>query len=103
MDASLAEEKFQRSIESLSHVYPDISEARATVKSFSKNNERRHFEAHVMIGLPKHQVEFVEEGWTVEEVFENIGQKIKRLMTKPRNSPARRRHPPRAEIAVARY
>ena len=102
-ETSLAEGKFKHSIESLSHVYPDMAEARATVKSFSKFKERRHFEVHVMISLPKHQVEFVEEGWTIEEVFESIGKKIKRLMTKPRDSPARRRHPPRAEIAVARY
>lgn len=102
-ETSLAEGKFRRSVESLSQVYPDISEARATVKSFSKNKERKHFEVHVMIGLPKHQVEFIEEGWTIEEVFENIGLKIKRLMTKPRDRPARRRHPARAEIAVARY
>ena len=102
-ETSLAEGKFKRSIGSLSRIYPDIAEARAKVKSFSKFNERRHFEVHVMIGLPKQSVEFVEEGWTIEEVFENIGRKIKRLRTKPRDSPARRLHPRRAEIAVARY
>jgi hypothetical protein len=87
----------------LSHVYPEIGEARATVKAFSKGKERKHFEVHVLIRLPKHQVEFIEEGWSIEEVFENIGLKIKRLMTKPRESPSRRRLPSRAERAVARF
>jgi hypothetical protein len=95
IESSLAKTKFQRSIESLSHVYPELGEARATVRAFSKGKERKHFEVHVMIRLPKHQFEFREEGWSIEEVFENIGLKIKRLMTKPRDSPARRRLPAR--------
>jgi hypothetical protein len=103
IESSLAKTKFQRSIESLSHVYPDIGEARATVRAFSKGKERKHFEVHVLIRMPKHQVEFIEEGWSIEEVFENIGLKIKRLMTKPRESPSRRRLPSRAERAVARF
>ena len=93
IESSLAETKFQRSIESLSHAYPEIWEARATVKTFSKGKARKHFEVHVMIRMPKDQVEFRGEGWSIEEVFENIGLKIKRLMTKPRDSPSRRRLP----------
>jgi len=103
VESSLAKSKFQRSIESLSHVYPELGEARATVRAFFKGKERKHFEVHVMIRLPKHQFEFREEGWSIEEVFENIGLKIKRLMTKPRGSASRRRLPARAERAVARF
>ena len=103
IESSIAKTKFQRSIESLSHVYPEMGEARATVRAFSKGKERKHFEVHVLIRLPKHQVEFIEEGWSIEEVFENIGLKIKRLMTKPRDSASRRRLPARAERAVARF
>ncbi len=93
-ESSLAETKFRKSIE---------CEARATVRAFAKGKERKHFEVHVLIRMPKHQVEFIEEGWSIEEVFENIGSKIKTLMTKPRDSPSRRRFRPRAEIAAARF
>ena len=103
IESTLAKTKFQRSIESLSRVYPDIGEARATVKTFSNEKDRKHFEVHVLIRMPKHQVEFIEEGWSIEEVFENIGLKIKRLMTKPRDSPSRRRFPARAVTAAARF
>jgi len=102
-ESAVAETKFRRSIESLSHVYPEIEEARATVKTFSNEKERKHFEVHVLIRMPKHQVDFIEEGWSIQEVFENIGSKIKRLMTKPRDSPSRRRHPVKREMATARY
>src|SRR5437870_8466496 len=103
VEDSLARSKFRRSNESLSQVYPEVGEARATVRAFSKGKERKHFEVHVLIRLPKHQVEFREEGWSIEGVFENIGLKIKRLMTKPRDSPSRHRLPARAERAVARF
>jgi ribosome-associated translation inhibitor RaiA len=102
-ESSLAKTKFQKSIESLSRVYRDIGEARATVKTFSNEKDRKHFEVHVLIRMPKHQVEFIEEGWSIEEVFENIGLKIKRLMTKPRDSPSRRRYPARSVMAAARF
>ncbi len=103
IESSLAKSKFQKSIESLSRVYHDIDEARATVKTFSNQKERKHFEVHVLIRMPKQQVEFIEEGWFIEEVFENIGSKIKRLMTKPRDSPSRRRFPARSVTAAARF
>src|SRR2546425_11873998 len=103
LESSLAETKFRKSIESLSHVYPDIGEARATVRAFAKGKERKRFEGHVLIRMPKHQVEIIEEGWSLDEVFENIGSKIKRLMTKPRDSPSRRRFPARAVTAAARF
>jgi len=103
IESSLAKSKFQKSIESLSRVYHDIAEARATVKTFSNQKERKHFEVHVLIRMPKQQVEFIEEGWFIEEVFENIGSKIKRLMTKPRDSPSRRRFPARSVTAAARF
>jgi ribosome-associated translation inhibitor RaiA len=103
IESSQAKTRFQKSIESLSHVYHEIGEARATVKTFSNEKERKHFEVHVMIRMPKHQVDFIAEGWSIEEVFENIALKIKRLMTKPRDNPSRRRHPARWEMATARY
>src|SRR3989442_14912413 len=100
---ALGKSKFQKSIESLSRVYHDIGEARATGKTFANQKERKHFEVHVLIRMPKHQVEFIEEGWSIEEAFENIGSKIKRLMTKPRDSPSQRHFPARAVTAAARF
>src|SRR2546421_11412508 len=86
VESSLAKTKFQRSIESLSHVYPELGEAGATVRAFSKGKKRKHFEVHVMIRLPKLQFEVREEVWSVEEVFRNIGLKINMPITKPRCS-----------------
>src|SRR5713226_3187219 len=84
LDSQIAKEKFLRSIEALGHTERDILEARATVKTHSLQKDRKRFEVHVLIITPTEQHDFDEEGWSVAEVFENIGQKIKRLMTKPR-------------------
>ena len=97
-----AESKFRRSVNALSHVYT-INEARATVKASSKGKERSRFEVSVLIRSPGEQFDLEENGWSIEEVFEKIGEKMKRLMTKPRDSRSRQRHPSRGEAESERY
>ncbi len=102
-DSQIAKGKFLRSIEALGHTERDILEARATVKTHSLQKDRKRFEVHVLIRTARQQHDFDEEGWSVAEVFENIGQKIKRLMTKPRERRDHHRHPSRAETETVRY
>jgi CBS domain-containing protein/ribosome-associated translation inhibitor RaiA len=102
-ESSQAEEKFRRSVEGLSHVYHGIDEARAIVKTKSLDKSRRRFEVQVMIRIPGEQFDLTEEGWSVAEVFEKVGEKIKRLMTKPKDSPSHHRRSSREEIESARY
>jgi CBS domain-containing protein len=102
-ESSQAEEKFRRSVEALGHVYHGIDEARAIVKTSSPEKNRRRFELQVMIRTPSEQFDFTEEGWSIAEVFERVGEKMKRLMTKPKDSPSHHRRPSREEIQAARY
>jgi ribosome-associated translation inhibitor RaiA len=103
IESRKAELKFQRSLQAFGRVHRDIIEARAIVKTSVLEKERRRFEVQVFIKLPKEQVDFSEEGWSIEEVFEKISEKIKRLMTKPRDKASHRRHPSRMEIESSRY
>jgi len=102
-ESSQAEEKFRRSVEALGNVYHGIVEARAIVKTRSPEKNRRRFELQVMIRTPIEQFDFTEEGWSIAEVFERVGEKMKRLMTKPKDSPSHHRRPSREEIQSARY
>jgi CBS domain-containing protein len=102
-ESSQAEAKFRRSVEALSHVYDGIDEARAIVKTTSPEKSRRRFEVQVMIRTPSEHFDFTEEGWSVAEVFEKVGAKMKRLITKPRDSPSHQRRQSREEIESARY
>ena len=103
METRKAELKFTRSVESFSLVHPDIVEARAIVKTSLLEKERKRYEVRVLIRLSKEQVDLVDEAWSVEELFENIGLKLKRLMTKPRDKPAHHRHPSRGEMEEERF
>lgn len=103
IESRKAEQKFQKSIQALSLVHRDIVEARAVVKTSTLEKDRKRFEVQVLIKLPKELFDFTEEGWSMEEVFEKVGVKIKRLMTKPRDKPSHRRHPSRMEMESSRF
>src|SRR5437016_5646583 len=83
IESRKAELKFQKSLQAFGRIHSDIIEARAVVKTSLLEKERRRYEVQVFIKLPKEHFDFEEEGWSIEEVFEKIGEKIKRLMTKP--------------------
>ena len=103
LESRKAELKFQKSLQALGQIHRDIIEARAIVKTSFLQKDRKRYEVQVFIKLPKEQIDFAEEGWSIEEVFEKIGEKIKRLMTKPRDKESHRRHPSRMETESARY
>lgn len=103
LESRKAELKFQKSLQALGQIHRDIIEARAVVKTSSLGKDRNRYDVQVFIKLPKEQIDFAEEGWSIEEVFEKIGEKIKRLMTKPKDKESHRRHPSRMEAESARY
>ena len=103
LESRKAELKFQKSLQALGQIHRDIIEARAIVKTSFLQKDRKRYEVQVFIKLPKEQIDFAEEGWSIEEVFEKIGDKIKRLMTKPRDKESHRRHPSRMETESSRF
>jgi len=103
VESRKAELKFQRAVQNLGRIHDDIVEARAIVKTSTLEKDRKRDEVQILIRLPKEQVDFTEEGWSVEQVFEKISEKIERLMTKPRDKPSHHRHPSRMEMESARF
>ncbi len=99
-EAPLVRLKFENAVEGLMRVYPNISEARATVKVSSLLGERKRFEVLAHIRMPGHQFEFSEDGWSLAETFDRITRKLKRLRTKPEKKPSYRRTPSRSESAA---
>ena len=103
IESRKAELKFRRSVQAFGLIHRDLIEARAIVKMSLLEKQRKRYEVQVLIKLPKEQLDFEEEGWSIEEVFEKIGEKIKRLMTKPRDKQSHRRHPSRMEMESSRF
>jgi hypothetical protein len=102
-EAKIAEERFQKSIQSLANTEQDILEARATVKTHALERDRKRYEVSVLIRTSKDRHDFVETGWSLQEVFENINTKIKRLKTKPRERKDHRRRLARGQMESIRY
>lgn len=96
-EAPLARSKFEKAVDGLRRVYPEITEARATVKVSSPLGERKRFEVHAFIRMPGRQFEFTGEGWSLAETFDGIAEKLKRLRTKPEKKPSYRKFPTREQ------
>ncbi len=99
-DASLAESKFKKTVYRLAKAFPRIDEARANVKTHARPGSRTRFEVQVFIEVPGRRFEFVQEGWDILEVFDRISDKLKELMTKPKEKTPYRNYPPRSEIVA---
>ena len=99
-NASLAESKFKKAVYSLAKAYPRIDEARANVKTHARPGSRNRYEVEVFIEIPGHRFEFVEDGWDLLQVFERISDKMKELLTKPKEKTSYKSYPPRSEIAI---
>ena len=99
-DASLAESKFKKTVYTLAKAFPRIDEARANVKTHARPGSRTRFEVQVFIEVPGHRLEFIQEGWDILEVFDRISDKLKELMTKPKEKTPYRNYPPRSKIAA---
>ena len=99
-DALIVESKFKKTVYSLAKAFPRIYEARANVKTHARPGSRNRFEVEVFIEVPGHRFEFVQEGWNLLEVFDRISDKLKELMTKPKEKSSYRNYPPRSEITV---
>ncbi len=100
-EALLAESKFRKAIDGLRRVYPNITEARATVKVSETPNDIKRYEVRALVQLPGHIFDFTAEGWSLAEAFDEISSKVKRLRTKPEKKQSYRRQPTRAEIESA--
>ncbi len=99
-ESSLAESKFRNAVEGLAKVYPRLNEARATVKVSSKLGERKRFEVRVLVDLPRHKFDCVEEDRSLAEAFNRVSDKMKRLRTKPDKKQTYRNYPARSEVAA---
>ncbi len=99
-DASLAESKFKKAVYALAKAFPRIDEARANVKTHVRPGSRNRFEVEVFIEIPGHRFEFVQEGWDLLEVFDRISDKVKELMTKPKEKTSYRNYPARSEMVL---
>ncbi|HXX06049.1 MAG TPA: CBS domain-containing protein [Candidatus Bathyarchaeia archaeon] len=86
-NAGIIKEKFDKIIRNLRKVYPEVEEAKATIKTIhSPTSNRQHFEVTVRVFTPYTIHNYTEQGWELSKIFDIIGGKVIRNLTKRRKN-----------------
>jgi len=92
-EAEAAKLKFTRAINLLAKIYPDILEARSTVKARRVKEEgRQRYEVDVRIITSKRTYTYTDSGWDLAQIYDNLMGRIKRIVSgrRRRRLPGRR-------------
>ncbi len=82
-NAEIVKTKFQKIIRNLTKVYPEVEEARASIKVIHDIiGERKNYEVAVRVLTPYKTHSYTEMGWDLSKVFDILGQKIIRNLSK---------------------
>jgi len=82
-NADIVKTKFQKIISNLIKVYPEVEEARTTIKTIhNPTSQRKHIEVSVRIITPYKTHNYVESGWDLSKAFDALGRRIIRNLYK---------------------
>jgi CBS domain-containing protein len=78
--------KFVRSIELLRKSYPEIMEARSTIKTSSPKGKkgRKRYEVKAFVYTPRKIFTHSESGWDLLSIFEVLSDRLKRIIARKR-------------------
>ncbi|MEM3737568.1 MAG: CBS domain-containing protein [Candidatus Bathyarchaeia archaeon] len=81
-EAEVAKAKFRRAVSLLKRHFPDIEEARATIKDSApvEGKRRRRYEVDMAIKTTKELHTYSETGWDLPQIFDILTNRMKRLM-----------------------
>ena len=81
-NAEIVKTKFQKIISKLIKVYPEVEEARTSIKTIhGPISQRKHFEVSVKIFTPYKTHSYTELGWDLSQVFDALGRRIVRNLS----------------------
>lgn len=82
-NAGIVSAKFSKIISNLRKVYPEVEEAKASIKTIhNPASKRNHYQVSVRIITPYQSHSYVELGWDLSKAFDAIGRKIVRNLSK---------------------
>jgi signal-transduction protein with cAMP-binding, CBS, and nucleotidyltransferase domain len=82
-NADIVKTKFQKIISNLIKVYPEVEEARASIKTIHNPvSQRKQFEVSARIVTPYKNHNYVESGWDLSKAFDTLGRRIVRNLSK---------------------
>jgi hypothetical protein len=82
-NAEIVKTKFQKIISNLIKVYPEVEEARTSIKTVhNPTSQRKHFEISIRIFTPYKNYSYTELGWDLSQVFDALGRRVLRNLAK---------------------
>jgi hypothetical protein len=83
-EAEAARSKFVRAINLLRKSFPDILEARCTIKSTTRKDKRgrKRYEVKTFVQTPRRTLVHSDSGWHLASIFDRISDKLRRISTK---------------------
>jgi hypothetical protein len=90
-EAEVAQTKFTRTINLLRKSFPEILEARSTLKTTSPKGkrERKRYEVKTFVYAPRRTFVFSESGWDLGSIFDVISDRLKKMMMTRRKARGR--------------
>jgi CBS domain-containing protein len=84
-NAVIIKTKFEKVIRNLIKVYPEVEEAKASIKTIhNPSSNRQHYEVGVIVITPYKNHSYSEIGWDLSKIFDILGSKIIRNLSKRR-------------------
>ena len=86
-NANIIKEKFDKIIRNLRKAYPEVEEAKATVRTIhNPSSNRQHYEVTVRVFTPYTTHNYTEQGWELSKIFDILGGKVIRNLAKRRKN-----------------
>jgi CBS domain-containing protein len=80
--AEIVKTKFDKIIRNLRKVYPEVEQAKASIKTIHNPvSNRPHYEVGVRIITPYKTYNYAEMGWDLSKVFDILGNKVSRNLS----------------------
>jgi CBS domain-containing protein len=95
--AAAVRTKFAEAVRLLRRGFPEISEARAVIKTGDKKSSKKRFQVDVLISSPKERYSYGVYSYEVADAFDQINDWAKRLISQRKTPEKRRQRGRRAE------
>ncbi len=82
-NAEIVKTKFSKIIQNLRKVYPEVEEAKASIKTVhNPTSNRNHYQVTVRVVTPYKSHSYVELGWDLAKAFDALGRRVIRNLSK---------------------
>jgi len=81
-NAEIIKTKFEKIIRTLTKVYPEVEQAKASVKTIHNvGSNKIHYQVSVRIFSPSKTYNYKEMGWDLSKIFDTLGSRITRNLS----------------------